>query len=522
MSTQPTVQEMADASNGQDINPSAGASAPSVLSQTVAPQMPSPQSPGSPEEQQMDRDTSGPDNVGGGSRLQAILSAVAKAVPVGVAGAANQKGRASFAGGMTGGATEELKQQAQQQATDNQIKMQDFNNSVRLANLHRQDLAQQQQDDAQEAAQQAAQAFQKEAFDDPNNLTYNPHPNDATAVTQNLQSQTQANGSASIPPGTHLNADGETINIPSNDPATLQAQVKKYKALEGVIPFLPSLPAFDPSSVKSTSDVVNARNDLGKHIDIMTHILEGHNVNGEALTHDQLNNLIPALQAQRDSLAKSGGANTYQLGTLDHLLGIYKANEQNHQNFEDAAAAKATKQKMDLQDNAEANKEQGQRNAAALKPQKPQSTDWVQGVSADEKKKAELAENMVYNANSVAALLQRRPDIVGAVAGRFTTLDQMKGANDPDIVQLATDIHNIGMANAGIHGLRSLDAANDYGKVVLNNFKNGPQGIYGGLKSSVDSVQTFIDNARPQTYKTHSKQGGAIRAMVPQAQGQQQ
>jgi hypothetical protein len=138
------------------------------------------------------------------------------------------------------------------------------------------------------------------------------------------------------------------------------------------------------------------------------------------------------------------------------------------------------------------------------------------GVSADEKKKAELAENMVYNANNIAAILQRRPDIVGTVAGRITNVQQMAGTNDPDIVQLGTDIHNLAMANNGIHGMRSAEAVVEFENKLLNGFKNGPRGIADGLRGSVNSVQTFIDNARPDTYKTHSAQGGAIKAMVPQ------
>jgi len=33
--------------------------------------------------------------------------------------------------------------------------------------------------------------------------------------------------------------------------------------------------------------------------------------------------------------------------------------------------------------------------------------------------------------------------------------------------------------------------------------------VNGALDANVKSVQTFVDNARPDTYKTHSKQGGA-------------
>jgi hypothetical protein len=38
--------------------------------------------------------------------------------------------------------------------------------------------------------------------------------------------------------------------------------------------------------------------------------------------------------------------------------------------------------------------------------------------------------------------------------------------------------------------------------------------VGGALKASVESVQTFIDNARPETYKTHSKMGGVLKGMA--------
>jgi hypothetical protein len=155
---------------------------------------------------------------------------------------------------------------------------------------------------------------------------------------------------------------------------------------------------------------------------------------------------------------------------------------------------------------------------------KPQNLDdngnpvWVPGVSADEKKKAELSENVVFNANNIASILARRPDLVGAVAGRFTSLDAMAGTNDPDITALQQDMHNIAIANVGIHGMRANDAVHDVERNILNSFRNGPRAIGGALKSTADSVQTFIDNARPSTYKTHSKNGGALRSMVRKEQ----
>jgi hypothetical protein len=458
------------------------------------------------------------------SRLLSILQAVAHVGSVAASGLPSQ-GRPGFVSGLGQGARAEQADQANQQA----IKFANFQDQVRIANLHAQDLAKQQADANTQKAQQAAEDFQREAFETAGG-NYDTHPNNGTAVAQTLQAQTQANGAASIAPGTHISSNGTDILIPSDKPETLAAQVQNYKSLQGVLPGLPTLPPFDPNSVKTTADVANARQNLGQHLDIMQHLLQGYDVGGAPLNHDALNNLIPAYQAQIDSLSKSGNATPYQLGTLKNTLAILQANEQNHTDAEKKAFAAQTPL-IASRAGATASatlptKEALQDNAAANKPQKPQNTDsngnpvWVPGATTMQKNKAGLAENMVFNSNNVASILLRRPDIVGAVAGRFTTLDQMKGTNDPDIVSLATDIENIAKANAGLHGQKAQEAVTQYENTVLNHFKNGVAGIFGGLKSSTDSVQTFIDEARPETYRTHSKQGGAVRAMVPQQGGQ--
>jgi hypothetical protein len=90
----------------------------------------------------------------------------------------------------------------------------------------------------------------------------------------------------------------------------------------------------------------------------------------------------------------------------------------------------------------------------------------------------------------------------------------MIGNNDPDISALGVHIHNMAMANSGVHGFRSQEGVESYEKQILNNFKNGPQAMAGALRASTGSIQTFIDNARPNTYKTHSSQGGAVRGMM--------
>jgi hypothetical protein len=90
----------------------------------------------------------------------------------------------------------------------------------------------------------------------------------------------------------------------------------------------------------------------------------------------------------------------------------------------------------------------------------------------------------------------------------------MIGNNDPDISALGNEVHNIAMANSGVHGFRSQEGVEETEKNILNSFKNGPQAVAGALLANVKSVQTFIDNARPDSYRTHSKNGGALRGMV--------
>jgi hypothetical protein len=141
------------------------------------------------------------------------------------------------------------------------------------------------------------------------------------------------------------------------------------------------------------------------------------------------------------------------------------------------------------------------------------SEEWKPKATADERKKAGLAENIAENSNYIGNLLLKSPNLVGAVSGRFTSVEQMMGTNDPAISGLGTAIHNIAMANSGVHGFRSQEGVKETENLLLNQFKNGPQAIAGALIALTNSTQTFIDIARPEGYKTHSKQGGARKGM---------
>ena len=440
------------------------------------------------------------------SRLGAILSAVARTVSTGLSGIPD-KGRPSFVSGLGEGARAENAAQAAQQ----EIKFRDFDTQVRLANLHNQDQELQLRTQAQQDAHQKQQNDQAD-WDEAHGISYDPHPNDGAAVMDTLKAQTQANGVATVPAGTHLSADGKTVNVPDPSQETQAGLLAKYRELQGPLS-LPPLPQ-------------NAQFVPGRNLDVMTHKLGGYKADGSVWGHDDLPQQISSMQSQRDAVAKNGGS-PYQLQTLDNTIKILQSN----QDALDKHAAGVEQQKAQskkageiaadmspegraLAASNEKLAEQRADNAAGNKAAASSNGDWLPKVGADEKKKAELAENIAFNANEVAKIVMKRPDVLGAVAGRYTNAEQMIGNNDPDISALGVHVHNMAMANSGVHGFRSQEGVESYERQLLNNFKNGPAAMAGALRASTGSVQTFIDNARPESYKTHSKQGGAVKGMM--------
>jgi hypothetical protein len=233
-------------------------------------------------------------------------------------------------------------------------------------------------------------------------------------------------------PGTHLAADGKTINVPADDADTQQGQLEKYNALQGILPGVPTLPR-------------GAQFVPGRNQDGLTHVMSGYDVAGQPLTHDQLKNMIPALQAQRDALARNN-ATPYQLGTLDNLIGIYAANEKGHQDAEDVATAKATA------------------NAATLAGAKAKATSDAQLPD-----KEALANNAAANKAANA-----KPDA------------QMYVGSASDGTQIAGTASDL--QAAGASGVTKLDA--DTGKKVITARQLiSPQGLFGLISQDMKTLQ---------------------------------
>ena len=276
----------------------------------------------------------------GGSRLARIIQAVAGVASTALAGVPN-KGRPSFVTGLGEGARAEKANIANQQA----IKFKNFDDQVRLAQLHNQDLKMQQDTQAQKDAHVKAE-LDNRALANSLGIRYDTIASDGDAVMDHLTAQTAGPaGAASIPPGTHLSGDGENVNIPSNDSKTQEGQKQMYQMLA---------PALGLPSLQPNMDFVPP-----KWMDILTNKLHGFNIDGSAPKHQDLPGLIGAEQAQRDQLAKNG-ATPQQLQAVDNRIAILKSNLKaldEHANEQaDLAAKRQTQQKITLQNNAAKNK----------------------------------------------------------------------------------------------------------------------------------------------------------------------
>lgn len=243
------------------------------------------------------------------SRLFQILSAVARVGAVGVAaGAAPQKGRSSFAGGLGAGATGELEDQANQQA----IKFKSFEDSVRAAQLHNDDLRLQNQTEAQQIANAKEWRDRHDWLED-KGYDDTTIPNHGDSVVNHMQAMTASNGSVAVTPGSSINPDGNTIHIPSDTQETRDAQKKLYDTFS---------PAYGMGSRDANQDFVP-----GKQVDILQHLMQGKNPDGSPINHDKLPGMIASYQTQRDTLAQKGSTSADVLKQLDNTIGILKAQQ---------------------------------------------------------------------------------------------------------------------------------------------------------------------------------------------------
>lgn len=119
--------------------------------------------------------------------------------------------------------------------------------------------------------------------------------------------------------------------------------------------------------------------------------------------------------------------------------------------------------------------------------------------TADEQRRADLAENMNENLDQLEDIAKRRPDLFGPIAGRVTGLKETIGTSDPDVAALKTIQEQVGMAMVGAHAMRNAQHVATAANAIMNGFHNSPEAMLTAIKTARNSVKTFqgdVDKAK--------------------------
>lgn len=115
-------------------------------------------------------------------------------------------------------------------------------------------------------------------------------------------------------------------------------------------------------------------------------------------------------------------------------------------------------------------------------------------IPADRLKRGDLASNAISNLDDIAGMVNSNPGLFGKASGRFTTVREMMGSDEPAIREIAIAAHNYALASAGVHGTRSAGAVEKTENELLNHWKDGDTAVLGGISQAKKSLQQFVDN----------------------------
>jgi hypothetical protein len=353
-------------------------------------------------------------------------------------------GRPSFLGGLGEGARAEKQAQATAQA----VKFKTFDDQVRMAELHNQDLKMQNDTQAQTDAHTKAY-LDNRALANSLGVDYDTIANHGSAVTEHLTAQTGTNGAASVPGGTHLSGDGKTVQIQQDTQHTRNGQKAMYTTLTTAL----GLPALPPGA-----SLVPPKN-----MNMLTNKIHGFDINGEPLKHDDLPTYISTTQTQRDAMAKNGASDN-QLKTLDNMLGIYKANL----GALDSHAATVKQQSQQATNNANNSPESIAGDAAKAKGVKQAQLD----VENSPTNQAAAAKGAA--AKSAAEQTAKDAASKNMFVGTDEAGNQIAGTSDD-------------LTKASAQGVTKLDA--DTGKKVITARQLiSPAGLFSQIRQDMDNL----------------------------------
>jgi hypothetical protein len=112
-------------------------------------------------------------------------------------------------------------------------------------------------------------------------------------------------------------------------------------------------------------------------------------------------------------------------------------------------------------------------------------------LTAADRTKMELAQADEQNLDIIKAVITKRPDLVGAMAGRVTNGKWAIVTNDPDLERLKVAYDNYALAAVGIHGSRSFQNKEEAQATLSNKNKNGAAAVLAGVDAARQSAETF-------------------------------
>lgn len=337
--------------------------------------------------------------------------------------------------------------------------------------------------------------------------------------------------------GAGFEAGSQLPFIQAQQKQQLQAGQLKNQQTAAQTQYLPQILGANLGKTQAQTSEANAKasiipqkqtlaEDTAKQKEIIANRKQGLDENGDPIAYEDLS---PTEQAHQDLSAAQTEAKKAmadldkakanpQSGIYQLALGRLRVAQQNAQTAAGKLGIEGAKYKADYL---------GTDNSGNALPGGPTSDDGkpvgvrvanAGAASGKRLDKGDLAVSVHENTASIRQILARRPDLVGALQGRYTTFQQMIGNDDADISALGTAGHNAALAATGIHGTKSSTQIAATEQSMLNHFKNGPKAIGGGLDEMDKSVQTFIDAAhrgkKPSVDPTRQTPNNGTRRVI--------
>lgn len=117
--------------------------------------------------------------------------------------------------------------------------------------------------------------------------------------------------------------------------------------------------------------------------------------------------------------------------------------------------------------------------------------------TAAEDQRADMAKSFGQVVDEIDGIVQRRPDLVGPVAGRSTQLKNLIGTDDPDVSTLMADKEAIGQFMLAAHSMRNGNHIAIAGNSVLNAFHNEPEAMRAALAAAKVNAMGMDTIVRP-------------------------